>query len=421
MARRSAGQLAVYLGDELMGTLSDPGPGRFRFEYASQQVDQAAGAIRLSASLPVRARSYPNAAARPFFEGLLPEGAVRQAVARSLGVSPDNGFALLGRIGWECAGAVRVVPEGTPRPVGGDEVEWLTERELAERIAQLASHPFGLSAANLRLSLGGVQEKLIVVRRGDGTIGIPLAGTPSSHLLKPGPVRFESIVANELFCSRVLSSIGLAAARTAALDVGGTPCLLVERFDRVVGEDGQIMRLHQEDVCQALGILPAAKYEAEGGPSIAATVGLIRAVSVRPAADVTAFLRAVIANFVLGNSDAHGKNFAVLYRELGRAALAPLYDVVSTAVYDVEPAMAMSIGGVFDPGAVDEHAWRALAEQAGVGAALLVREVRSLAARIAASAQAVRASAAEEGWHAPVLDRIVDVAGLSAAQLQRAR
>ncbi len=401
--------LDVYLAGAHVGKLYRPGSGRLAFEYDPAVAEESAGRLLLSASLPVQAARFQNSATRPFFEGLLPEGPVREQVARERGVSVQNAFGLLAEIGAECAGAVMIVPEGQElAATDTSAVRWLSDEELAEALANLPTHPLG-GGTDVRVSLGGVQQKLIVTRALNGRFGQPLGGAPSTHIIKPSIAAWTDIAANEAFCLRVARCCGLATETSETAEIGNTSCLVVERFDRTLTDDMRIVRIHQEDFCQALGVLPASKYEAEGGPSIAGIVTALRDVSAAPAADINALLRAVAINFLVGNSDAHGKNFALLYDPVAGARLSPLYDIVCTAVYDVTPRMAMLIGGEEEPSALTEESWRQLADDCAVNAPLLVRDLRALASRARECTTAVAAAATAEGWHRPVIDEIVRV------------
>jgi serine/threonine-protein kinase HipA len=222
--------------------------------------------------------------------------------------------------------------------------------------------------------------------------------------LKPSYGEYEDLVANEHFCMRVASAMGLQVATTEIVQVGSVACLYVERFDRIRDGRGQLVRIHQEDMCQALGVHPAAKYEADGGPSVADVVGLLRSLgSARAARDINDFVKAILVNFLLGNSDAHGKNFSLLYDPEVAVRLAPFYDIVSTGVYrDLTPRMAMTIGGVDDPGAVDLAAWRRLAETAGLGGQL-PGLVRRWAAEMPLRAEEVRETAKADNWDRRIL------------------
>jgi len=418
--RAAAGdRLDVHLGTRPVGAIEHRGPGRYRFRYAAEVVEQLAeGSLLLSASLPVRAEAFSPAESRPFFEGVLPEGAVRSTIARSLGLSEENSFGLMSVLGAECAGAVVIVPDGEA-PVAGGSIRWFDEVELARAVADLPRHPLGVSAeGEVRLSLGGVQQKLVVSRAPSGQLGQPLGGTPSTHILKPGQESYESLVANEAFCLRVAGCAGLRTATAEVIRVDGEPSLLVERFDRTLAGGAQVVRLHQEDTCQALGRLPSEKYEAEGGPSLEELVQLLRDIGgPSTARGITEVLDATVLNFLLGNSDAHAKNFALLYEPVGRVGLASLYDLVSTNVYpELARRLAMSIGGVFDPDEVDSSAFRRLGAQAGVGRQLL-RRAQSRGDRIVLCARAEREAALAEGWHEPVIDRIVALCEARRGQL----
>ena len=411
--------LDVYLSQDHVGKLYRPGSGRLAFEYDQSVVETSLGQPILSTSLPVQAGRFPNGQTRPFFEGLLPEGSVREQVARERKISVQNSFGLLAELGSECAGAVIVIPEDQPlAPTDGTAVRWLTDEELADALNNLPLHPLG-GGTDVRVSLGGVQEKLVVTRAPSGRFGQPLGGAPSTHIIKPSGAAWTDIATNEAFCLRVAHGCGLSAATSEIATIGETSCLIVQRFDRTLADDLHIARLHQEDFCQALGVLPSSKYESEGGPSIAAITEVLRNLSAAPAADVNAFLDAVVLNFLMGNSDAHGKNFALLHQAnpADGVRLAPLYDIVSTAVYDVTPNMAMSIGGLEQPGLVNGHAWRRLCEECGVNAPLFLRRVRDLAVIGRECAAATAAAARAEGWYRPVIDEILDVAQIRSEML----
>lgn len=419
---RPGAKLTVFLRGQPVGTLEKRGPSRYRFRYSIQSAAEleAAGAA-LSVSLPLRENAFTPSESAPFFEGLLPEGSVRQAIAEKFRLGEDDGFGLLDALGADCAGAVVLLPAGE-QPDGGEDasVRVLNETELAALIEELPRRPLGVEVepGDVRLSLGGVQDKLVLIRLPSGEFGQPLGGAPSTCLLKPDYGRYEDLAVNEAFCMRAASGAGLDVARTQLVEVGSTPCLYVERFDRAEGDDGGVVRLHQEDMCQALGILPSAKYEANGGPSVARIVALLRELgSARAALDVNRFLKAVLLNFLLGNSDAHGKNFALLYDDSNGVRLAPLYDVVSTVVYPgLTARMAMSIGGVEQPPDVSMAAWQRLAEESGLGGQLPAL-VKRWAADVVVGLREARQAALDEGWHRPVIDRIVENCRARRAQL----
>ena len=367
---------------------------------------------RLSASLSLREERFKPSQSAPFFEGLLPEGAVRATIAGKLGLSEANGFGMLAALGADCAGAVMVLPEDQPLPSSEVATRPLSERQVGELLRDLPRDPLGIDVdpKGVRLSLGGVQDKLILVRLPTGDFAQPLGGMPSNCLLKPEHERFEGLAVNEAFCMRVAAASGNEVAATELLELDGIRCLYSGRFDRVVDDDGAPVRLHQEDMCQALGLLPTQKYEAEGGPSVASVIALLRRQrNPRIALDVNAFVRAVLTGFLLGNSDAHGKNFSLLYDPVTGVRLAPLYDVVSTAVYDgLTPRLAMAIGGEDDPAQVDLLSWERLGAESGLGGAL-PRFVRRWSEEVLAAMEACLRDAEQEGWSHPVLEAIADV------------
>lgn len=409
-----AQQLSVFLRGRRVGSLERTGPSRYRFAYSAQAIqgDRSDPMTRLSASLPLREERFKPSESAPFFEGLLPEGAVRAAVAAKLGLSEANGFGMLAALGADCAGAVMVLPDDRPPRSPGLAARPLGEERLGELLRDLPRDPLGIDVdpGGVRLSLGGVQDKLILIRLPSGEFAQPLGGMPSNCLLKPEHERFEGVAVNEAFCMRVAAAAGNEAATTELLEVDGIRCLFSQRFDRTVDADGVIARLHQEDMCQALGLLPTQKYEAEDGPSVASVIALLRRQpSRRIALDVNAFVRAVLTCFLLGNSDAHGKNFSLLYDPATGVRLAPLYDVVSTAVYEsLTPRLAMAIGGEEDPSQVDLQCWERLGAESGLGGAL-PRFVQSWSGEILAATETCLRDAEREGWSHPVLAEIADV------------
>lgn len=421
MSGRAGAGLCVYLNEEMLGAIERRGPARYRFTYSEETLARhGEGNTLLSASLPVQANSFSPSRSAPFFEGLLPEATARVSVARRFGLSEADGFGLLSALGADCAGAVVMLPADRASLPERSGVDPLSATDLESLVEELPRRPLGVSAepGGVRLSLGGVQDKLVLTRGADGRFGLPKGGWPSTCLLKPDYGHYEDIAANEAFCMRVAAAAGLDAAATELLGVGRTPCLYVERFDRAIGRDGAISRIHQEDMCQALGLLPVAKYEENGGPSVAAIVELFRMLgSPRAALDINAFVKSVLLSFLLGNSDAHGKNFALLYEPDAAVRLAPLYDVVSTAVYpEATNRLAMRIGGVDDPTEVRPAAWGRLAKECGLGGQL-GRFVSEWTGEVVAEAEGLRDRAQAEGWHRPVIDRIVEVCHRRAEQL----
>lgn len=402
--------LAVYLQQTRVGTI-EPGTGTdYTFAYAPEIVAVASpGAIVLSQSLPIREDAFDPASTRCYFEGLLPEGARREEVARELRISPNDSYRLLSEIGRDCAGAVVIVPEDEPFVEEEGAVEWLDEDQLLQLIDELPRRPLGISRTGkkVRLSLAGVQRKLALVRDDDGRFGLPSGSVPSTYLLKPEyGDEYPDLADNEAFCLAIARELGLPTAATALIEIGGRRCLLSRRFDRHL-VNGTIARLHQEDLCQALGIPSNLKYESDSGPGFRLFRSLLGEIG--RTVDVREMVRAAVLNFVLGNSDAHGKNFAILFTPQGRR-LAPLYDLVSTAVYlPEEDEMAMAIGANFDPETVVLEDWLDMSADCDLPPSRFFALVRETAVEVRNVVRTVVERGGEEGGPAPIVEQVVSV------------
>ncbi len=374
-------KLDVYLRHELTGQLIQDEHGQMSFSYAESWLKNS-NAVPLSYSLPLRKERFSRNECRGFFAGILPEQAQREIIAKNLGISARNDFAMLEQIGGECAGAVVFIPAGKGLPERNHGYRQLSDAQLAEILKQLPRRPLMAGEDGIRLSLAGAQDK-IAVHVSHGQISLPLGGAPSTHILKPAIERFEGIVFNEAFCMKLARAIGLHVAKAELGKVENIDYLLVERYDRRLlkeSPDGpeHLEREHQEDFCQALGIVPENKYQNEGGPSLKRCFALLRELSSAPVIDLQRLLDAVIYNFVIGNHDAHGKNFSLLYGRETR--LAPLYDILSTAYYpELSKKMAMKIGGEYISDKVRPKDFEQLADEAGLAKPMLKRRVQELA------------------------------------------
>ncbi len=338
-----ARSLNVYLDRDLVGQLIQDESGQMLFEYAESWLSNP-DAIPLSCSLALQEQQFTRKECRGFFGGILPEEDKRKIIARILGISDQNDFAMLEKIGGECAGAITFLPAGTELPSEDGRYRELGEAELARVLRELPRRPLMAGAEGIRLSLAGAQDK-IAVRLEHGSIAIPYGSAASSHILKPAIATFEGIVFNEAFCMALAVEAGLDAAKTTIARIEDIDYLLVERYDRQQDEDRQIHRVHQEDFCQALGIPSEIKYQSEGGPSLADCFALLRRASSAPVIDLRSLLDAVLYNLIIGNHDAHAKNFSLLYLPDRSTRLAPLYDLVSTVFYpELIDKLAMRMG-----------------------------------------------------------------------------
>lgn len=372
--------LNVWWDGRIVGQFTQDRHGDIGFAYTEAWLDDEK-ALPLSASLPKRPERFSRRECRPFFGGLLPEESQRLVAAQALGVSPANDFALLDRLGGDVAGALQLLPEDQ-EPIGAgllsdQQTTPLDEAGIVRILDALPTRPLLAGQEGLRLSLAGAQSKVPLVLI-DGQLALPVPGQATTHILKPPIARFPGTTENEAFVMKLAAAIGLDVAPVEARSANGRPFLLVERYDRLRDADGVVRRIHQEDFCQALGVPPETKYASEGGPTFKDCFELLRRVSKRPGTDLAKLMDAAIFNLIVGNADAHGKNFSILYDDLG-PRMAPLYDLLSTVTYpDLSPKMAMRIGKRATLADMDADGWQAFAKDSGIGFPLVRRRVAEL-------------------------------------------
>lgn len=400
-------QLDVYLNDALAGRLDCNDSGRMTFTYRAAEPD-----LSLSMAMPPRGEPYPDAGCRPFFAGLLPEGGALETAATARRIPVFETFKLLAAFGGDCAGAVRLLSPGTS-PTINQDYEARDGEALAQLIAEIASNPNFARDRRVRLSVAGAQSKTAVRLQG-AQVYVPLNGSPSTHIIKVGSASFPDLPENEAFCMQLATRCGLRAAKVDLKELSGHRYCLVSRYDRIVSGAG-VAEIHQEDFCQALGYLPAQKYEVDEdsgdkvGPGLAECFALLRRTR-RPGPDILQFLNGVVFNYLIGNADAHAKNFSLLYDEFaGAPSLAPFYDVVCTRIYpQLNLQFAMRHGPVLDPGEMSRDAWQSLADQAGIRFSLLLTIARRLASVIVEEA---RGLITERYREAPPMVQIVSAIG----------
>jgi len=401
--------LSVWWERALVGALQIDEHGDLAFTYAADWLTDPQK-LAISISLPKQANTFNRRETRPFFAGLLPDEGQRDAVARALGVSKSNDFRLLERLGGDVAGALTLWPEGEspPPPQTVSASEPLDDDRLLAILDTLPTRPFLAGDEGVRLSLAGAQQKLPVVLI-NGRIALPAPGQPSTHILKPPITSLSATTENEALAMRLAAAIGLPTAAVEPRRTADRPYLLIERYDRTVEAEGAIRRLHQEDFCQALGIAPERKYASEGGPTFPPCFDLIRAACIQPAPAVLQLLDAAIFNVAIGNADAHGKNYSLLYRAEG-LGFAPLYDLLCTAAYPgVHAKLAMKVG---KRAALDEFTpstWEDFAREIGMGAAFVRRRALAQAERILARIDEVAGEIASAGFDGPELHRFAEI------------
>lgn len=405
--------LLVRIDNEVVGRLWLDDKKNFCFSYDSNWLEQSR--IPLSLSLPLRSEAYLDDQSHSFFANLLPEEKMRNLIARNLGVSANNDYGLLERIGGDCAGAVSLWPEEEEPQQTGSYRE-LSLDELNAIVRELPQRPLLAGEKGVRLSLAGAQKKLPVYYDGQAW-HLGYGSAPSNYIIKPAIDDLAGTVENEAFCMTLAGAVGLDVPSSFIHQHGDLRVFVVKRFDREVAGD-RTRRLHQEDFCQSLNIPPEFKYESEGGPSLAACSKLLRTNSTRSGKDVLSLVNWVIFNYLIGNSDAHGKNISLLMLPEG-PILAPFYDLLSTRVYahyGLAEGLAMRIGGELDPRAIQKKHWELFAEEAGIKPKLVLTRVKAMSQRI----EAVRLPLFKGGFAPYRCDTLYQLMELIAEQCRRA-
>lgn len=333
-----AESLAVWLGSARAGVLT---AGR---RLGQLRFTRVPGSPRLTIAAEGEDEIWRPEFARAWFENLLPEEERRTAAERDHRVERGDTFGLLAAIGWECAGAVSVLPDDRVPATGSYRP--LTDEAVLERLDALPG-PVAPIDLESRLSLGGAQEKLLLARR-EGTWQLPVDGALSTHILKPEPERYPGLAIAEAWALRAASAVTATASAEVLIAPGHRPTIVVERYDRTV-VDGTITRTHQEDLCQLLGLMPADKYPRSDGPrepSLRRLAAFLFAWTADPPVELARLLEHVTVTVALANTDAHAKNLSVVHSGRGTIALAPVYDVSPTLFFlPATRQAALPVGG----------------------------------------------------------------------------
>lgn len=406
--------------------------GRLSLTYTEDWRERR-GAVPVSLSMPLTGARYSGAQVAAFIWGLLPDNEqIIQEWARRFQVSARQPFGLIGAVGEDCAGAVQFVkPERVAHVVSGqaDGVQWLTDAEVGERLAGLRTNRGAWRRAGDggQFSLAGAQPKVALIQQ-EGRWGIPMGRVPTTHILKPPSADLEAQAENEHFCLSVMGRLGLPIAQSSVQNFGGEAAIVVERYDRLTLRD-RIIRVHQEDFCQALSVPRDRKYQNEGGPGLREIIELTRVVSSAPQEDVATLVDATIYNWMIGGSDAHAKNFSILHAGGGQVRLAPIYDVASILPYSPQVQfqdvkLAMKIGGEYRLGEIGLRHWARFAEQNRIDFGQVRGRISDMAMKLPDLAVTVRDEIASSGAPNPVYDKLVavfaDRCEWVAAQLDRA-
>lgn len=363
-------ELVALLDGKEVGRVRNDARGRLTFVYDNSW-REGEGAYPLSLSMPLAAEEHGPAVVHAFLWGLLPDNErVLDRWARKFQVSARNVFALISHVGEDCAGAVQfVTPDRQEALKSGkdDKVEWLNEAAIAKRLQALREDhaAWRLPRDTGQFSLAGTQPKTALLLQ-KGRWGVPSGRIPTTHILKPPTGHFDGHAENEHICLLLAGQLGFPVAETKVKQFEKEIAIVVERYDRlVVGND--IVRIHQEDICQARGIMPTKKYQNEGGPSPSDIVELLRTYSTDREADIDTFVDALAFNWLIAGTDAHAKNYSLLLGSGPEVRLAPLYDIASILPYnDVDfqkMKLAMKIGDEYKLSQIGLRQWQKFARE----------------------------------------------------------
>lgn len=356
--RRHYVPLRVLLNNRLVGYLIKEPNGSIEFRYDQSWLDWE-HAFPVSLSLPLREDAHRGAPVTAVFENLLPDSeALRRRVAEKVGAAGTDAYSMLASIGGDCIGALQFLPDD----IEGDITDFtihgypIDEEEIERQLKNLKQAPLGLDRDDdFRISVAGAQEKTALLWH-EGGWQKPYGTTPTTHILKtqigqlPNGIDLSNSVENEYYCLKLAEAFGLPVNQAQIETFGETKALVIERFDRRWAKDGRLLRLPQEDCCQALSVPPTRKYQSDGGPGISDILSLLRG-SDDPARDQTLVLKAQIFFWLIGATDGHAKNFSIALHPGGRYSLTPLYDILtaqpsltSHQITRKQMKLAMSVG-----------------------------------------------------------------------------
>jgi serine/threonine-protein kinase HipA len=409
-----------------MGVIERDRSGRLSFVY-DDAWRRRPDAIPLSLSMPLIRSEHPHATVDAFLWGLLPDN--EQTLARwgrQFHVSARNAFGLLSHIGEDCAGAVQFIPPERLSSIQADareDITWLTESDIGERLRLLRHDPSATRRADDhgQFSLAGAQPKTALLWR-EGRWGVPSGRVPTTHILKPPTDAFDGHAENEHLCLSLARALRLPVAHSQVHRFDGEPAIVVERFDRTLWQ-GELLRVHQEDMCQALAVVPTRKYQSDGGPGPVAITELLRTHSSAASEDVQRFVDALAFNWLIAGTDAHAKNYSLLLGSHGRVRLAPLYDLGSALPYpglrQDKLTMAMKIGSTYRLREIRRHHWEKLAGELRLPVEATLDRIVTMADALPDHAQDVARGMQEGGLDHPVLKVLPNMLAESAAEKGR--
>jgi serine/threonine-protein kinase HipA len=418
-------ELVALIDEKEVGRVNRDARSRLRFFY-NDDWRNGADAHPLSLSMPLGAKEHGRSAVEAFLWGLLPDNErVLTRWAAKFHVSARNVFALISHVGEDCAGAIQfLTPERLEAIRSGkeDNVEWLSDSQIADRLETLRKDhaAWRLPSDTGQFSLAGAQPKTALLLQNDRW-GIPSGRLPTTHILKPPTGHFDGHAENEHICLMLARHLGLPAAQTNVTRFKDEIAIVIERYDRLP-KGNHIIRVHQEDVCQALGIMPTKKYQNEGGPSPFDIIQLLRTYSTDREQDIDTFIGALGFNWLIAGTDAHAKNFSLLLSGR-RVRLAPLYDIASILPYDRfdmrKVKFAMKIGGEYKLSQIGLRQWQKFASEVRLDPEELIARLIAMAKRLPDEVNAVRVRAREQGLDAAIIERLAATLIERASECQR--
>lgn len=414
-------KLIAIAEGRVMGEITYGG-GRMVFRY-DPVWQESESAFPLSLAMPLVVQEHGHAATEAFLWGLLPDHeTVLQRWGQRFRVSARNPFRLLEHVGEDCAGAVQFVkPERVDlllKNLRKPLVSWISDKDLDARMELLVQDAAAtrLGGDTGQFSLAGAQPKLALYRNEDSERwGIPEGRTPTTHILKPSTGSFDGQTENEHFCLQLARQLGFVAANSWIMVSGKTPVIVIERYDRI-RKGMKVHRIHQEDMCQALGVPPHRKYQNQGGPSAKQIAELLYTHSTHPADDVWRFADSLILNWLIGGTDGHAKNFSLLIGVKQQVRLAPLYDVASSLPYSqqIQPRkakLALKIGREYRLQRIDRRDWETCARELRLPAKGLLHRILQLAEALPDAAKETAHQLQSSGITAPIIPKLVAALG----------
>jgi len=401
--------------------------GKLSFHY-DESWQGRPGAYPLSLSMPLTLSEHPHAKINAFLWGLLPDNdRVIQNWAQRYQVSPGYSFGLIAHVGEDCAGAVQFIRPERLRKIQREkpvqEIDWLTEDQVAERLRDLRrDHAAWRTPQDTgQFSLAGAQPKTALLFE-RGRWGVPSGRTPTTHILKPPTGEWDGHAENEHFCLELARALGLTVASSSVSRFRDETAIVIERYDRARAA-GALVRIHQEDMCQAHALPPTKKYENEGGPGVRRIVDLLRNHSSRREEDVQNFIDAIAYNWLIAGTDAHAKNYSVLIGANGAVRFAPLYDVASILPYKgmnlMKAKLAMKIGSMYRLRFIGIAQWKKLAAEARLDSDPLMSRIAGLAEALPDQAETIKRRVQAEGLSNPLITKLANQLEARALECRR--